>query len=43
MFSVCLLIIGLLGSLKAATPIKHKLDEFFLRTVNVFMRIKRKY
>ena len=27
--SACLLIIGLLGSLTAATPIKHKLDEFF--------------
>ena len=27
--SACLLIIGLLGSLTATTPTKHKLDEFF--------------
>ena len=27
--SACLLIIELLGSLTATTPMKHKLDEFF--------------
>ena len=27
--SACLLIIGLLSSLTATTPMKHKLDEFF--------------
>ena len=41
--SACLLIIELLGPLTATTPMKHKLDEFFLHTANVFMTIKCKH